>query len=375
MINASPTARISERLPQAAWVSMAWLVSVLTASCGGGGGAATTAPTAPSPSPAPGPAPTPAPTLQQRVNAATATASANPDCQQSTLGDFYWEVGDAKGPLASGSAGTTVGATTVMPIASASKWLYSAYVVQQRQGAPLASDIPYLNFTSGYLLADAGGPGSCQQTDTVSSCLSVTNSNPTASPAAIGKFAYDSGHMEVHANNAMGLGSDGDKGLNATVLALDFGSGVTATAATYTQPLLAGGVATSASTYGVFLRQILAGGLKIGGLLGADKVCTNPPPTGTCATAVSSPITVESWNYSLGHWVEDDPAVGDHAFSSAGAFGFYPWIDSRKTYYGILARNSGVTGNFEGYRSAQCGRLIRQAWLTGVQVTATTPTP
>ena len=26
-----------------------------------------------------------------------------------------------------------------------------------------------------------------------------------------------------------------------------------------------------------------------------------------------------------------------------------------------------------GYHSAECGRLIRQAWVTGVQVTSTTP--
>ena len=37
--------------------------------------------------------------------------------------------------------------------------------------------------------------------------------------------------------------------------------------------------------------------------------------------------------------MEDDPAVhGDGAFSSPGAFGFYPWIDSSKSYYGIISR-------------------------------------
>jgi len=32
--------------------------------------------------------------------------------------------------------------------------------------------------------------------------------------------------------------------------------------------------------------------------------------------------------------------VGDGAFSSPGAFGFYPWIDRTKTNYGVLARSA-----------------------------------
>ena len=96
--------------------------------------------------------------------------------------------------------------------------------------------------------------------------------------------------------------------------------------------------------------------------LGTSAVCTNPA---TCADALFTPIpSTESWHYSIGHWVEDDPAVGDGAFSSAGAFGFYPWIDSTKTWYGVLARV--LPAQEEGYASAQCGRLIRKAWVTGV---------
>lgn len=70
----------------------------------------------------------------------------------------------------------------------------------------------------------------------------------------------------------------------------------------------------------------------------------------------------ESWHYSIGHWVEDDPVVGDGAFSSPGAFGFYPWIDATKSYYGILARN--VSGAGSVGDSVDCGRLIRKAWTT-----------
>ena len=92
-------------------------------------------------------------------------------------------------------------------------------------------------------------------------------------------------------------------------------------------------------------------------------MCTN---LATCTSAVSTPVpSTESWHYSLGHWVEDDPAVGDGAFSSAGAFGFYPWVDASKTYYGVLARED-LLGTGMGVESARCGRLIRKAWMTGV---------
>ena len=136
----------------------------------------------------------------------------------------------------------------------------------------------------------------------------------------------------------------------------------------YTQPQLAGGIFTTASDYALFLRRLLGRQLTLGAMLGTHAVCTNPA---TCIQALNTPVpTTESWNYSLGHWVETDAMVGDGAFSSAGAFGFYPWIDASKTWYGIVARKQVAPGQDpdqslgEGYRSTQCGRLIRKAWVT-----------
>jgi hypothetical protein len=77
-----------------------------------------------------------------------------------------------------------------------------------------------------------------------------------------------------------------------------------------------------------------------------------------------------AWHYSYGHWVEDEPGTGDGAFSSPGKFGFYPWIDASKTYYGIVAREDltpgGTIQTAPYYQSALCGRAIRKALLTGV---------
>ena len=115
--------------------------------------------------------------------------------------------------------------------------------------------------------------------------------------------------------------------------------------------------------------------------LSANAVCTNATVPGCHAVVGQSPITTasngaEAWHYSMGHWIEDDPVVGDGAFSSPGALGFYPWIDKSKTYYGLIARSTlhvAGTSNFEGYKSAVCGRLIRQAWETGAEQTGTSP--
>lgn len=288
-----------------------------------------------------------------RAEAARVTANSNAACSASAIGPFYWEIGDGSRARAGGSVGSNAPtADTVMSIASASKWVYSSYVLQKvgrRNG-----DIPYLNFTSGYteMLLPL-----CQVNDTVSSCL---DGNDDLVPGDVGRFLYGSGHMQTHASNVMGLGAMDNAALTAEVQGTlgDFGL-------LYTQPQLAGGLVADANGYAAFLRKILRGELSMRGALGASSVCTNPR---TCASAIGGPIPDnESWSYSLGHWVENDPAVGDGAFSSAGALGFYPWIDRTGTYYGVLARRADAESN-AGYHSAQCGRLIRQAWVTGVAV-------
>lgn len=77
-----------------------------------------------------------------------------------------------------------------------------------------------------------------------------------------------------------------------------------------------------------------------------------------------------AWHYSYGHWVEDEPTTGDGAFSSPGKFGFYPWIDASKTYYGVVAREDVTPGTSVQtapyYQSVLCGRAIRKAFVTGV---------
>lgn len=312
---------------------------VLTlAGCGGGGGANAVIST---------PA---VPDTATRISAAQNTATSNAKCQ--AVSPFYFEVGDRAGAIASGSVGgTTYIASTQMNIASGSKWLFGAYVAEVRAGVLTMPDVQATHMQSGYVsMGNACGPNM-----TVASCFAFS-ANSTYTPSSLGRFHYDAGHFQNWGvNNGMGamtgpqVASEYQRVLGADM------------PVTFNGPLLAGGAIMSAEGYAVFLRKILNGQLKIAGLLGDQKTCTLP---GTCATGDYSPLSV-AWDYSIGHWVEDDAATGDGTFSSAGAFGFYPWIDSSKTYYGILARED-LTGSGAAYASAECGRNIRKAFVTGI---------
>ena len=295
------------------------------------------------------------PSISQRIAAATATAQgANNDC--AAVAPFYWEIGDGNGAQASGSVSsagnpTAYTANSLMGIASASKWLYSSYVAQRRGGVLGESDIKFLTFRSGYTNFSTCLPG-----QTVGSCAAFLT-NDLHSIASDGKFLYDGGHMQNHAN-LIGLGALDNAGLAAEVrsqIGADIGLD-------YSQPQPAGGGVSTAKDYARFLRKLLNGNLAMAGLLGSNAVCTNPT---TCPSGqvLGTPVpSYESWHYSIGHWVEDDPVVGDGAFSSPGAFGFYPWIDASRSSYGIVARK--VDAGW--YGSAQCGRQIRQAWATAI---------
>jgi len=318
------------------------LVSATLAACSGGGDA------------------TVAPPIDTRVQAATQTALSNAECTK--IQPFYWEVGDAAGTLASGASpagSTTYSATRVLQIASASKWLYGTYWVQRVGGEAglSADDIRFFNFASGYTyLAE---PPGCTSSTTVASCLAQTDTAGHGfgdqDPATVGKFDYGGGHMQVHASNH-GLGPLDNAGLAAELRSL-IGSEI---ALGYSQPQLAGGVLSAPQEYAKMLRKILGGQLLMRGALGTHSVCASP---GVCPTeAISSPAPRgENWRYSIGHWVEDGTNDSDGAFSSPGAFGFYPWIDKTKSYYGIVARLD-LAGALD---SVFCGRLIRKAFVTG----------
>ena len=301
----------------------------------------------------------------QQIAAAEATA-AGASCKAAS--SFYWEVGDKSGVGASGVQGLLAKkGSTAVSIDSGSKLLFAAYVVQYRRGAENLSpaEIAYLRMQQGYTKNQCVGGGD------VLGCFKEFSNNVQSS-TNVGKFYYSGGQLQALA--AIGL----DQVLsNATDAALaDTVSstlGLPANTLSFSTPTVAGGAIIAPSAYGAWLRQILSGSLSISRALGLDAICTstasNAAGVPACpAAAYAPPIPGgQVWQYSFGHWVEKDPdsAAGDGAFSSPGESGFYPWIDSTRSYYGIVSRSGTVSRT--AYESAVlCGQAIRKAFISGV---------
>lgn len=297
------------------------------------------------------------PGTQERAEAAATTANAAASCKKAE--PFYWEIGDSDSPLASGSVGgDRYEANTDMSIASSSKLVFGAYAAQVRKNAFTPADLDALTMRAGYtslsVSACADYQPASKSTQTVEQCF-LAGPNDTVSAGDVGKFHYDGGHFQYAATDLFGLGEMAKGELSERV------STVLGVPLAYTSPQIAGGIRTTPATFGAFLRRILEGELAMRDALGQHAVCTNPS---ACPDEANfTPVNrKESWHYSIGHWVEDDTAVGDGAFSSPGAMGFYPWIDASRTWYGVLARESYVAGAYDV--SIDCGRTIRRAWIT-----------
>ncbi|MBB6252169.1 hypothetical protein [Nitrospirillum iridis] len=280
---------------------------------------------------------------------AAVTAAANGDAACRDLGDFYWEIGDGTGPLVSGSRGVRYSANRPLQVASASKLVFAAYVVERTGGQLTADQLDALEMRSGY---DNFNPLACFGARTVGACLD-RRGNGQLNADHRGRFSYNGGH-DQHLATTLGLGDLDRYGLAAEMrrvlgpeLYLDFAA-----------PRVAGGLKASPAAYGAFLRKVVSGRLRIHDMLGSHPICTQGPD----CPAVQGPALPQSWHYSLNHWVEDG-AGGDGAFSSPGMMGFYPWISADRGTYGLVARE--VVAPRAYLASMACGQALRRAWTAG----------
>lgn len=242
------------------------------------------------------------PTLAQRRYAAESVAANHSACSQ--ISPFYWEIGNAEGRQAGASIGNRAPqADTEMNIASASKWIFGAYLLQLRGGKPTPQDIQALTMQTGYTHFRYGScvkwlPGR-KANETVASCL-AHGDNHQFDPGEVGRFHYGGGHYQHYASEVLQLGA-----LNSAGLQQEIGKQLGPELhLRYDSPQLAAGMASSAEDYARFLQKLLKGQLALGAHLGSHAVCTNPA---SCSQASSTPIPAhEHWHYSLGHWVEDE---------------------------------------------------------------------
>jgi len=288
-----------------------------------------------------------------RVQATQTTAEQSKTC--TGIGDFYWEIGDARGVRGNGSIGRRYDAHKMLHIASASKWIFGSYVAERIPDKiqPGSGVLRELEMQFGYTSLKFG---SCIFASTVGDCLNKRD-NGVKLDSAVGKFWYNGGHDQKLAVD-LGLGNL-NRAQFADELKRVLGSDIELAVGS---PQPAGGFETTPESYGRFLRKILSGALHMHDFLGRYPVCTLP---GNCAQAVESPVPVP-WHYSLNHWVEDDQD-GDGAYSSPGAFGLYPWISADHQWYGMLARQSAQQKAYVS--SVMCGQKLRKAWMTGIPQT------
>ncbi|MFY0570800.1 hypothetical protein ACN28E_44180 [Archangium lansingense] len=293
--------------------------------------------------------------------AAVDTANASPDC--TSLGDFYWEVGNGTAKLFGFSRGSTVSETTVMPLASASKWLYASAYVQSKGYANLsAAEKKQLNFTSGHL--ESGNTvTSCGDTGTtVSDCYGPSYKDVSYRLLQDGNFYYDGGHMQKLALDDMGarLGT----GLASVI---DWLNGQLGTSLPESNGAVAvaGGFWGSAEHYRVFLQKLLTNQYAMSVRLNADAVPAWPGGPGVAYT----PWVTGQAYYGLGHWLERELVSGTWkvtGHSSPGAFGFYPWVEAGKSQYMLLARYRANSAGGEGELSRACAHDIYKAYTLGV---------
>ncbi len=344
-------------------LSLAGMAALLTlAACGGGGGAGGADPVTPS---SPPQASSPAPTQEKAMAAARNAAKTDPHCSVATLGDFYWEIGSASGstPIVANAEGAgTVTADSHFNIASASKFLFGAFVLESKGIDAVRNDPALrdgLRFVSGYT---GMNDDACVGKTTIGACFSAGMGGNTGAPnpATVGQFDYDSGHDQKLAALDLGMGATTAAQLSQAYqsrlgLRPDFTmAGL--------DPLMAGGMMGSASDYAPFLQSIMTGKLVIGAHLGENAVCTLP--SACPGKVVYSPIVLlrEPWTYSYNHWVESEHGNGTvDAYSSPGKWGFYPWISADRKYYGIVSRHDVNPGAYAA--SVLCGRQIRKAFL------------
>jgi hypothetical protein len=293
---------------------------------------------------------------------AAAAAANGPAC--SAARPFYWEIGNANGVLASGQVGVVYNRNTRMNLASASKWILGAYAYERYGGVPPAGVHDALRMLSGYKNFNQA---LCALAPTVKGCFNMIGNN-TQVPALVGKFFYSGGNSQYVARDAglLGLGDYTTAQLTAEIQ-LTLG-----TTMEYQYPALSAGLEGSAAEYADFLRRLMkppaSGGLVMHDYLGYDTVPTQPCPSGHSGCAAGGTI---DWSYGDHYWVEDNAVAGDlgggtilgpgdGAYSSAGAWGFYPWISADRQLYGIVARR-GLLGT--AFRvSTTCGQAIRYAY-------------
>lgn len=134
-------------------------------------------------------------------------------------------------------------------------------------------------------------------------------------------------------------------------------------------PRLAGGMHWTGNDYVEFLRQYARGNVlsanfrqqQLSDQVGSAVIGASPAERGTN----------EEWHYGLGLWAECHAEVFNcqnsiEVFSSAGAYGAYPFFNVKHGYYGLLSRQGGLGTGFLGYNTYAAVAEPMKKWATKI---------
>jgi autotransporter-associated beta strand protein len=258
--------------------------------------------------------------------------------------------------------------TTVVPIASASKWLSAGVIMSLVDQGTLDLDRPV-----GQTLSSFAGRPNGKADMTVRQMFSHTSGLPgqtqwessstvTLQEAATGigqfalmrstpgaSFAYGGASMQVAGAVAEVIGSTGWADLFTTRIAGPLGMNATdyLGVGTAANPRIAGGIRSSVGDIAAYLRMIGNQGLFDGQrILSAEAVQVMLSDQTGGAPVASVPSGIDAYRgYGIGNWIERTSGSGQPVeFSSPGVFGTTPWINVEHGYYGVFLVDSSLSG-------------------------------
>jgi len=183
------------------------------------------------------------------------------------------------------------------------------------------------------------------------------------------RFDYGGSHMQVAARMAEVVTGSNWNAIFRTQLADPLGLAADVRYTTLprqriglSNPLIGGGLAASVDEYARLVEAALGAQADVQGVaIDADlaaAIFRSPYPEAQRGQ-VPELAEVQDFGYGLGAWLEcDTPGTGCDIASSAGLFGWMPWVDREAGYIGILAmEGSAVPGVATGFSVPLAERL------------------
>jgi CubicO group peptidase (beta-lactamase class C family) len=255
--------------------------------------------------------------------------------------------------------------TTVLPLASATKWVTGAMIMRSVDRGELSLDASIgtyvsglpgthaglrvrelLSYTAGLpSLADGGGDIAQNKRIAMDEAVRALASRPPSTPPST-NFAY--GGPDFQFLGAALEAKTGSKWASVFDEAFARPMGLSPfywsnpkgpnPPNTVTNPLLQGGAATTLTAYGRFLTMIAGKGVFEGRRYLSEAAIRRMEESATDGLTLRyvPEGAPDGAAYNLAHWCERPAPSGCLMLSSPGAFGVYPWIDRPNGLHGVI---------------------------------------